>query len=56
LDDQSKVAYVYWGTKIWTRVSRDDSVEDFANSFAVYFSDPAALPVGLARALRLVRG
>jgi hypothetical protein len=43
LRDHAKVQLEYHGRPIWTRVSRDDPLEDFANSFALYFADWAAL-------------
>ena len=43
LRDHAQVSVAYQGTRVWTRVSRDDSLEDFANSFALYYADPQAL-------------
>lgn len=41
--DQTQVAYRYDGPAIWPKLSRLDPLEDFANSFALYFADPASL-------------
>jgi hypothetical protein len=43
LRDQSDPAYAYEGASIWTKLSRNDPLEDFANSFALYFADPDEL-------------
>jgi hypothetical protein len=41
--DHIHVAYTYTGSFHWPRMSNDDPLEDFANSFAMYFLDPGAL-------------
>ena len=41
--DHMHVAYSYVGSFHWPRLSNDDPLEDFANSFAMYFLDPASL-------------
>ncbi len=41
--DQTQVAYAYDGAFSWPRLSHADPLEDFANSFALYFLDPARL-------------
>jgi hypothetical protein len=41
--DHSQVAFAYNGAPIWTSLSRNDPLEDFANSFADYFVNPADL-------------
>jgi len=41
--DHTQVQMSYRGARIWARVSNDDPLEDFANSFALYFLDPQAL-------------
>ena len=41
--DHMHVAYSYTGAFHWPRVSNDDPLEDFANSFALYFLDPMTL-------------
>jgi hypothetical protein len=41
--DHAEVAAVYEGAAIWPKLSRDDPLEDFANSFALYFDAPAEL-------------
>ena len=43
MSDHSKVEYVYDGPRIWQLLSRDDPLEDFASSFALYFSAPGEL-------------
>jgi hypothetical protein len=43
LSDHTLVEYAYEGTTIWSRVSHDDPLEDFANSFALFFSAPQEL-------------
>jgi hypothetical protein len=43
LRDQNQVAFAYAGPRVWPVLSRDDPLEDFANSFALYFADPAGL-------------
>lgn len=39
----SELSFSYDGPAIWDRLSNDDPVEDYANSFALYFADPQAL-------------
>jgi hypothetical protein len=41
--DQSQVELVHDGDPIWTDLSRDDALEDFADSFALYFAYPDRL-------------
>ena len=41
--DHMHVQYTYNGAFHWPRVSHDDPLEDFANSFAMYFLDPQTL-------------
>ena len=41
--DQSEAAYASYGPMPWTRISRNDPLEDFANSFALYFANPHEL-------------
>ena len=41
--DQTQVAYGYEGGFTWPRLSNLDPLEDFANSFALYFLDAAQL-------------
>ncbi|HLF76553.1 MAG TPA: hypothetical protein VJB57_03605 [Dehalococcoidia bacterium] len=43
LRDHADVQVVYEGPPVWSRLSRDDPLEDFANSFALYFTAPAEL-------------
>lgn len=43
LFDHSRVSLLYEGPSIWPRLSRDDPLEDFANSFALYFYAPQDL-------------
>jgi hypothetical protein len=43
LYDHAQVAFAYTGASIWTSLSRNDPLEDFANSFADYFVNPADL-------------
>ncbi len=38
-----QVQFAYDGAAVWTTVSRADPLEDYANSFAMYFFDPAQL-------------
>ena len=38
--DQTAVDFAYSGTFTWPRLSHNDPLEDFANSFALYFSSP----------------
>ncbi len=41
--DQIGVSYSYDGGFMWSNLSHFDPLEDFANSFAMYFLDPATL-------------
>ena len=41
--DHMHVSYTYNGSFHWPRLSNDDPLEDFANSFASYFLDPNGL-------------
>ncbi len=41
--DHMHVSYSYSGSFHWPRLSNDDPLEDFANTFATYFLDPQAL-------------
>ncbi len=41
--DQIGVSYSYDGGFMWSNLSHNDPLEDFANSFATYFLDPAGL-------------
>jgi hypothetical protein len=41
--DQTAVDFAYSGAFTWPRLSHNDPLEDFANSFALYFSSPADL-------------
>ena len=41
--DHMHVRYSYEGAFHWQRLSNDDPLEDFANSFATYFLDPMEL-------------
>lgn len=41
--DQTELRFAYDGPQVWTYVSRNDPVEDYANSFALFFYDPEAL-------------
>lgn len=41
--DHMHVRYSYGGSFHWPRLSNDDPLEDFANSFAMYFLDPNGL-------------
>jgi hypothetical protein len=41
--DHSQVAFNYVGAPVWTSLSRNDPLEDFANSFADYFVSPSDL-------------
>lgn len=43
LRDSSQAAIVYSGGGVWPSMSREDPLEDFANSFALFFLDPDAL-------------
>lgn len=39
----SGLHFAYGGPDVWERMSNEDPVEDYANSFALYFDDPGAL-------------
>jgi hypothetical protein len=41
--DHTQIAFDYTGTFVWPEVSHFDPLEDFANSFAAYYYDPAGL-------------
>jgi len=41
--DQSQVAYAYDGETVWSGMSRVDPLEDFANSFALYYGSRESL-------------
>ncbi len=41
--DHTQVAMAYDGAAVWTRLSHNDPLEDFANSFALYFWEPEEL-------------
>jgi hypothetical protein len=41
--DHADVKVAYDGAPVWSRLSRNDPLEDFANSFALYFTSPAEL-------------
>jgi hypothetical protein len=41
--DHTRVALAYGGPTVWTNLSREDPLEDFANSFAMYFAAPREL-------------
>jgi hypothetical protein len=41
--DHTRVELAYDGPAIWMELSRDDPLEDYANSFALYFSAPKEL-------------
>jgi hypothetical protein len=41
--DQTQIEYAYDGPPVWERLSHNDPLEDYANSFALYFLDPRAL-------------
>jgi hypothetical protein len=43
LYDHAQVAVAYSGEPVWTSMSRNDPLEDFANSFALYFVNPGEL-------------
>jgi len=38
-----EVRLAYEGSQVWDTISRDDPLEDYANSFALFFLDPARL-------------
>lgn len=39
----AELSFFYGGPHLWDRMSNEDPVEDYANSFALYFDDPQAL-------------
>ena len=39
----SELHFAYSGPDLWDRMSNEDPVEDYANSFALYFDDPEEL-------------
>jgi hypothetical protein len=41
--DQIGVSYAYDGVLPWSNLSHNDPLEDFANSFALFFLDPQGL-------------
>lgn len=41
--DVASLRFQYTGPQVWQTLSHFDPVEDYANSFAMYFSDPAEL-------------
>ncbi len=41
--DQMQVSFAHDGPQVWPRLSHDDPLEDFANSFALYFFAPDEL-------------
>jgi len=41
--DHTQIAYNYTGSFTWPELSHFDPLEDFANSFAMYYYDPAGL-------------
>jgi len=41
--DQLQVKFAYDGPRVWNNLSHDDPLEDFANSFALYFYAPEDL-------------
>jgi hypothetical protein len=41
--DHTQIAYNYTGSFMWDDLSHFDPLEDYANSFAMYFYDPAGL-------------
>jgi hypothetical protein len=41
--DHIQVAMAYDGPQVWSRLSHNDPLEDFANSFALYFLSPSEL-------------
>ena len=41
--DHLQVALAYDGPAVWSRLSNDDALEDFANSFALYYFNPEQL-------------
>jgi hypothetical protein len=43
--DVASLRFEYTGPQVWQTLSHFDPVEDYANSFAMYFQDPAQLQV-----------
>jgi hypothetical protein len=43
LKDHMKADLIYEGKAVWAQLSRNDPLEDFANSFALYFAAPGEL-------------
>ena len=41
--DQTELSFAYDGPEVWSYLSRDDPLEDYANSFALFFYDPESL-------------
>ncbi len=41
--DQTQLTFAYDGPPVWQSMSNNDPLEDYANSFALYFYDPAQL-------------
>jgi hypothetical protein len=41
--DHTEVQLAYDGPPVWSYLSHDDPLEDYANSFALFFDDPAEL-------------
>ncbi len=41
--DQTELRFAHDGPGVWSYLSRDDPIEDYANSFALFFYDPESL-------------
>ena len=41
--DQTELRFAYDGQKVWSYLSFPDPLEDYANSFALFFYDPERL-------------
>jgi hypothetical protein len=41
--DQTEIRFAYDAPQIWSYLSHHDPLEDYANSFALFFDDPAEL-------------
>ena len=41
--DQTQLSFAYDGPQVWQFMSNDDPLEDYANSFALFFYDPQQL-------------
>ena len=41
--DHTRVVFAYEGTFRWPEVSHFDPLEDYANTFAMYYADPEGL-------------